>query len=242
MPEIEKSMKQLQIILCCIGLLLYAKPVSGQKINPEDIKRVKIQVTTPRGLEKQPNVTSLLKNRLTQAVTLNGTGTTSSRFLLVCLVQELSSQVTPSTPPQYISELEVSCFIADRVEKTILQQNTFQVKGVARSKEKAVMNAVESIQARNPQLKKFITRGKEKIVAYYRAECNQLMKQIESDIRRQRYEEAMLQLISIPDIDSGCYDYSLSLIELIDELKRRQIIATFEEEEPDTEWVEEYRI
>lgn len=230
-------MKQIQLILCCIGLLLYTKPIFGQQANPEDIKRVKIQITTPCGLEKQANVALLLKNRLTQAVTLNGTRTICSRFLLVCLVQELNSQVTPSAPPQYISELEVNCFIADRIEKTILQQTAFQVKGVARSKEKAVMNAVESIQARNPQLKKFITRGKEKIVVYYRTECNRLMKQIESDIRRERYKEAMLQLVSVPDIDSECHNYSTALIELIDELERQQIMNSLKEEIPDTEWV-----
>lgn len=235
-------MKQIQIIVCCISLLLYTKPILGQTINPEDIKRVKIQVTAPRGLEKLPNVTSLLENRLNQAVALNGTGTTCSRFLLVCRIQELNSRVTPSAPPQYVSELEISCFIADRIEKTILQQSSFQVKGVARTKEKAIMNAVESVQARNAQLKKFITRGKEKIVAYYQTQCKQVMKQIESDIRREHYEEAMLQLVSVPDIDSECHDYSIALIELIDKLKRQQIITSLEEEEPDTEWIEEYRI
>ncbi|EKN09314.1 hypothetical protein HMPREF1076_04343 [Parabacteroides goldsteinii CL02T12C30] len=232
-------MKQIQIILYCIGLLLYVRPAAGQTLNPEDIKQVKIQVTTPSGLEKQVNVASLLKNRLTQAVVLNGTGTTCSRFLLVCYIQELSSQVTPSTPSQYISELEVSCFIADRIEKTILQQGTFQIKGIAGSKEKAVMNAVGSIRSRDPQLKKLITQGKEKIVAYYRTQCRQLMKQIESDIRREHYEEAMLQLLSVPDIDTECHDYAIALTELIDELERQQITASLEEEEPDTEWVKD---
>lgn len=164
-------MKQIRIILYWITLWLQTLPTIGQEINQDDLKRIKIQVVTPQGLEQQPNVAELLKNRLVQAVSLNGTGTTYSRFLLVSQVQELNSQVTPSAPPQYTTELEVSCFITDRTKRTILQQTTFQVKGVARSKEKAVMNAVSSINARNPQLKKLITKGKEKIVTYYRTEC-----------------------------------------------------------------------
>lgn len=164
-------MKQIRIILYWITLWLQTLPAIGQEINQDDLKRIKIQVVTPQGLEQQPNAADLLENRLVQAVSLNGTGTTCSRFLLVCQVQELNSLATPSTPPQYVAELEISCFIADQIEKTILQQATFQVKGVAHSKEKAVMNAVSSINARNPQLKKLITKGKEKIVTYYRSKC-----------------------------------------------------------------------
>lgn len=219
-------------------MLLYTTYTFGQNTDSEDIKRIKIQVATPSGIESQPNVADLLKKRLIQSVALNGIGSTSSRFLLVCQIQELNSYVTQSTPPQYVSELEIYCFLADQIEKTILQQMSFQVKGVDRSKEKAVMNAISSIQARNPQLKKFINKGKEKILAYYHTACTELMKQIESNIRRERYEEAILQLISIPDIDSECKNHSLYLLEQIDELKRKQIIMTLEDD-PNTEWIEE---
>lgn len=160
-------MKQLLYILYCINLLLYSTTGSGQEMNREKTNTVKLQVLTPLGLDKQDGAASLLEERLTQAVILNGIASTTSRFVLVTCIRELSSLVTPSTPPQYLTELEVTCYIADQTEKIILQQTTFNVKGVARSTAKAYWNAIGMIQARNPKLKTLINKGKEKIITYY---------------------------------------------------------------------------
>lgn len=160
-------MKQLLYILYCMNLLLSSATGFGQEINQDKKNTVKLQVLKPLGLEKQDGAASLLEERLTQAVILNGIASTTSRFVLVTSIRELSSQVTPSTPPQYVTELEVSCYIADQTEKIILQQTTFNVKGVARSAAKAYRNATGMIQARNPKLKTLINKGKEKMIAYY---------------------------------------------------------------------------
>ena len=144
-------MKQLLYILYCINLLLSPTTGSGQDMNQKKMNTVKLQVLKP----------------LTQAVILNGIVSATSRFVLVTSIRELSSRVTPSTPPQYVTELEVNCYIADQTEKIILQQTTFNVKGVARSTAKTYLNAIGMIQARNPKLKTLINKGKEKIIAYY---------------------------------------------------------------------------
>ncbi len=160
-------MKQLLYILYCINLLLSPTTGSGQDMNQEKMNAVKLQVLKPLGLEEQDGAASFLEERLTQAVILNGIVSATSRFVLVTSIRELSSRVTPSTPPQYVTELEVNCYIADQTEKIILQQTTFNVKGVARSTAKTYLNAIGMIQARNPKLKTLINKGKEKIIAYY---------------------------------------------------------------------------
>lgn len=163
-------MKQIVNILLCINLLWSPLNSLGQSSNPSDRDSIQIQVAHPSGLAGQDNAVSLLEKRLTQAVVLNGIASTTSRFLLVTDIHELSSQVTTSAPPQYVIELEISCYITDQTEKTVLQQTTFNVKGVARTKAKAYQHAIGSIQARNPKLKTLIKRGKEKITAYYQAQ------------------------------------------------------------------------
>lgn len=158
-------MRQILISLYWISLLLRSICITGQEaVNPEKISQIKIQVATPQGLEEQFNLASLLKKRITQAITLNGMATAPSHFLLTSSIQELSSRVTPSTPPQYTVELEIYCVLTDRTNQANIHQTAFFVKGIASSKEKARMNAIESIKTRNPQLKKFIVKGKEKIV------------------------------------------------------------------------------
>lgn len=159
-------MKQIVNILFCISLLLSSASGFAQSTPPEDPSSVKLQVRKPSGLEKQDGAASLLEERLIQAVVLNGMATAASRFQLATHIRELSSQVTPSTPPQYVTEYEVTCYITDLAEKTILQQTTFNVKGVARTKAKASRNAIDQIQARNPKLKTLLKKGKEKIILY----------------------------------------------------------------------------
>lgn len=161
-------MKQLKIVIYCLGILICSPAISGQENNPnEEAKQIGLEVIKPVGTNIQENVVTLLKEHISQAVILNGVASTHSRFILTTRISELSSQVTPSAPPRYVSEFEVACYITDRSRQAILQQTTFQVKGVAGSKEKAVQNAINSIQARHPRLKQLITKGKEKIAAYY---------------------------------------------------------------------------
>lgn len=167
-------MRLLHILLYCAGIWMCPLSISGQTDSgSEDAKRIKLQVVKPVGLEKQDPVATILESRLIQAVTLNGTTAAHSRFILTTHIQELSSQITTSAPPQYTTELEIVCSIMDKSQKTVLQQTSFNIKGVARSKEKAIMNAITSIQARHPQLKTLITKGKEKIMASYQTECEQ---------------------------------------------------------------------
>lgn len=169
-------MKQILYMLYGICLLLSSASSFGQNADSKESKSVKIQVIRPQGLDKQDGAISLLEERLTQAVILNGIASTTSRFLLVTSIRELSSQVTPSTPPRYVTELEVSCYIADQTEKTVLQQTTFNVKGTGSSKTKAYRNATGMLQARNPRLKTLINKGKEKIIAYYRIRNEESLK------------------------------------------------------------------
>lgn len=165
-------MKQIAHILFYILLLLCSTTGLSQNAGSKEKILPQIQVVKPLGTEKQGEAASLLEERLTQAIILNGIASTTSRFLLVTSICELSSQVTPSTPPQYVTELEVAFYIADQIEKTVLQQTTIIIKGVARTKAKAYQNAVNTIQARNPRLKTLIKKGKEKIIAYYQTQTD----------------------------------------------------------------------
>lgn len=166
-------MKQIRLLLIGVISLFCALPIVGQQtvVNADSLL-IHLQVLPPRGLEKQQNVADILQNRLKQAVVLNGAVAESSPFVLETVIQTLSGQATPSTPPQFVVELEITCSITDRVKRVTLQQTTFHIKGVAQTRMKAVMNAITSIQARHPQLKTLIRKGKEKISSGYETENN----------------------------------------------------------------------
>lgn len=167
-------MKQLCLYISVLLCLLSTLPVAAQS-EPEatDSVQVYLRVLPPRGLENQKNTTDILFEQLKQAVVLNGASYSSSPFVLETEIQTLSCQATPSAPPQFVVELDIICSISDRARRSTLQQTSFRVKGIAATREKAVMNAIMNIRARHPQLKKLIANGKEKIIASYQTEINE---------------------------------------------------------------------
>ena len=93
----------------------------------------------------------MLYNRLNQAVSLNGIGSTdnSNKFLLVSSVTVLSIEPTTTVPINYVAEVEISCFIVDNSRKLLLSQEIMTKKGVADNENKAVTEAIKSIKSRD---------------------------------------------------------------------------------------------
>lgn len=165
--------------LCLFCLCPLAKGQQAE-VGPEDAKQIEFRVVIPEDTPLNENTRKVLKNRLTQAVVLNGSGSSVSPFLLVPVVTVLSKEVTPSAPPMYVTELEVTCYVVDQSRQAILQQSSIVVKGVANNDKKAISQAISSIQSRNGEWKRMITRGKEKIMEYYAAAYEKLLREMEA--------------------------------------------------------------
>lgn len=232
------------VLSLIFGLQLQAQESSANI--PKDESRVELRVVIPEDLPLNSNMKNILRNRLEQAVVLNGLGSSVSRFLLVPHVSILSKEVAPSAPPMYVTELEVTCFIVDQIKQTVLQQSSITAKGIANNDSKSISKAITSIQARNGEWKKMIVKGKKKIVRYYETECAIILKKVESDITRGNFEDALLELESMPKINLECYETALKLKEKIDQKKRdsryaasiQTAIEDLEDGEPDVSWVE----
>lgn len=164
-------MKQLFLYIPAFVCLLFIQPIAAQSaLETADSVQIHLRVLPPRGLENQKNSTDILYEQLKQAVVLNGASYAASPFVLETEVQILSCQATPSAPPQFLAELDIICTISNRAQRATLQQTSFLVKGIAATREKAIMNAIMNVRARHPQLKQLIVKGKEKIRASYQNE------------------------------------------------------------------------
>ncbi|HPH57359.1 MAG TPA: hypothetical protein PLC41_04915, partial [Bacteroidales bacterium] len=153
----------------------------------------------------------------------------------------LSKDVTTTIPQQFVVEMEVFLFIVDVTQKTILQQESIVIKGIAENESKAVLKAVSSLQARNPSLKNLIVRGKDKIVAYYNTECDVLLKKAESLIARKMYYDAVVELESVPLLNNNvsCFEKSLQMLEQIDQSIRLEAKDKMEQGEHNLDWLAE---
>lgn len=132
---------------------------------------IPVRVLMPIHKDVKGDALTVLYNRINQAVTLNGLGssTNESRFLIVSSVTILSKTATPSIPPQFMAEVEVALYFVDNVNKVILSQEMITKKGLDNNEDKAVAKAIKSIQARDPKMKKLIKQGKKRAIEYYKA-------------------------------------------------------------------------
>lgn len=228
-------MKKIILLIIALGLFLPGV-ILGQE---NGSKNIAIKVEMPKNLPVKNDAGNILFNRLNQAVALNGLGATSGKFLLVPNVTVLSKDVTTSIPQQFIVELEVSMFIVDATQKTILQQESITVKGIAENEGKAILKAISSIQSRNPRIKNLIVRGKEKIANYYNQECDLIIKKVESLINRDLYYDAIVELEAIPQTleNAACYEQALKMLEQIDADVRSKAESQIQTAEYDLDWV-----
>ena len=144
------------------GILCAQEELSFEQMIP-------VRVLMPQNNNVKGDALTVLYNRVNQAVTLNGLGSSvnESRFIIVTSVTILSKNVTTSIPPQYMAEVEVAFYFVDNIEKTILAQEIITKKGMADTDDKAVAKAIKSIQARDPKFKKLINLGKKHAIQYY---------------------------------------------------------------------------
>lgn len=156
------------LLFIFIASLLTSYNLYGQAVI-DNATEIKLRVIQPKGLSVN-NAVKLLQERLEQALVLNNAASENSPFLLETEILLLSCQTTPSTPVQVVAEIEMICSITDKLRGETIQQADFQFTGIDTTREKAILNAVKQLRARDPKLKKFILRGKEKLIEKYLSE------------------------------------------------------------------------
>lgn len=185
----------------------------------------------------------MLYNRLNQVVTLNGMASTdnSNKFLLIPSVSVVSVEPTATAPVQYVAEVEISLYLVDNSRKLLISQEILTKKGVAENETKAVNEAIKSIKARDPKLKKLIVNGKNEILDYYDTECERVLKTINTYIEMCMYDDALNELNAIPQIDAelDCYKNSIDVLKNISEDQQSKSNDNIKNETPDVSWINE---
>lgn len=189
------------------------------------------------------NAANTLYNRLNQVLSLNGLASTdnSNKFLLVPSVTVVSIDATATAPIQYVAEVEMTLFLVDNSRKLLMSQETITKKGVAENEKKAVFEAVKSLNARDPKLKKMIVNGKNKIMEYYNTECDKVMETISAYLEMEMYDEALNELNAIPQIDAelDCYKNSIDILSKISIEQQNSSNDNIKNGTPDVSWINE---
>lgn len=178
----------------------------------DDFGRISLSPILGENMDDFPEpAKQLLLTKLLQIATQNGLGggNTQPRFIITSKVNVISKDIVPGPPALVVQNLEVSFFIADYIDQKVYSSVVINLKGVGTNETKAFIEAIKNIKPQSQDLKNFVEIGKLKIVEYYNSECDFILMKIQSLASQKKYEEAIYNLASVPEICKDCYAKSM---------------------------------
>lgn len=151
------------------------------------------------GMDLNESVKKMLNMKLMQIVTANGFGSTSPRYALVPNLVIVDKQVTPTAPPMFSIDFELSLYVLDVAEGVIIGETSLPLKGVDRMEAKVYVSALSQINARNPQLSVFMEKCRKSILDYYATRTMTILQKANSLAERGLYDDAIAALAPIPE-------------------------------------------
>lgn len=151
-------------------------------------------------VEAYPDAARVLESKLNNILSANGIKTQmgDSRFILTGNWIPETKDVIGAAPTQIAYTLNVNLFIGDGEDGTKYISETFRVKGVGSTEEKAHLAAIRNLQSNSQKMSAFVQKGMERIISYYEQNKDNIMASINSLVTKQDYDEAVYQLCLIP--------------------------------------------
>lgn len=188
-------MKKLLLMLCAAAAGLF--PVSAQAPASENI-RITPYVSPDLGL---PGTSAqLLEQKIARMALANGFGSLSGEFLLTADARIVSKEVTPTVPPRELVKVEVALYVVGVRERIVVSEETLTVASVGDASSEAAIFAAAfgKINPRSPQIRRFMTSAREKLVDYYAQRVPMILAEAQACADRAEYEQALALLATVP--------------------------------------------
>lgn len=114
-------------------------------------------------------VDNKLQTRLVTAVNAAGmaAGKDFGQFFVTGRFSHSYTETLPGPPIQTVVHTTLTLYMGDVKNREVYASEAFDLRGVGRSEERALLNALDQIKAGNQTFARFVERGKERIIAYF---------------------------------------------------------------------------
>ena len=184
----------------------------------KDVSAIVLSVVVPEGINGFPDVAkNVLANKITQLATVNGVSAAEGygRFFITAIPSLLTKDIVPGPPQQIAQNLDITFYVADNFDQKVFASVSISAKGVGTNENKAYLNAITNVSPNSSKLKEFFELGKQKIMEYYIAQCDNIIKKAKSLAGQKEYQEAIYHLTAIPDAVPECYEKALAETQII---------------------------
>ncbi len=205
--------------LLLVGTLVLSSSMSfAQSSASKDENRIMLTSWVPPTIEGMPKIARKnLQNKLKQVVTKNGLGGSpfNTRFIISANVSVMSKDILPGPPPMHAYNLDITLYIGDGIEGTVFASETISVKGVGTNENKAYISALKRISPKNSDVQAFVKTGKEKIIQYYKDNCDLIIKKANTLSDQNKNSQAIFMLSAVPSACEECYVKAMNAIKPI---------------------------
>ncbi|MEI6765831.1 MAG: hypothetical protein WCM76_09335 [Bacteroidota bacterium] len=207
--------KYITIFMLVIALYTGFAQAQGTDGKMSDKGRLALAVWVPEQIEGMPiESRKNLENKLSQIVTANGMGgaAVNTRFIITANVTVQTKDITATAPPMQAYTLDVTMYIGDGFEGKSFSSYTTTCKGVGENEVKAYNAALKNIKTNDPNYQAFLEKGKTKIIEYYNAQCDFIIKGAKTAAGMNNFDEAIWNLTNVPDACSDCWNKCMNAV------------------------------
>ena len=181
--------------------------------NTDDVSRIRLTSYLPEQADGlSASTSSSILNKLSQIASQNGLGGGggADRFLITANVVVQSKNITTTAPVMHTLVLEFTMFVGDGIDGTLFASLPIIVKGAGETEIKAYNAALKNIKYDDARIKEFLIGAKNKILDYYKANCDIMLKEVSALSASRNFDMAIYKLLTIPNVVKDCYENAMS--------------------------------
>ena len=155
-----------------------------------------------------------LRNKINFITSTNGIGGSQNnpKFIITANLSVISKDIVPGPPQMITQKIDITFYIGDGIEKKLFNSSTSSVIGVGMNENKSFIDAINKIDPNSIKLVNFIAESKKKIIEYYSATCDFIIRDANSKANQSKWDEAIYNLAAVPDACEPCYNRCLDSI------------------------------
>lgn len=178
--------------------------------NTEDVGKIALSVVMPENIDGlNKSQLSKLEAKIMQITSKAGLSSSgfNQTFVIYPKFAIYSTDVVEGGMQNItVVTAELSLYIKQVSNNMLFSSVSKNLKGSGKNKELAITNAIQQIPTTDKAISTFIAEGKQKIIDYYEANCDNIIRKADGFIQMQQYDQALGLLMSIPEEIQSCHD------------------------------------
>lgn len=174
---------------------------------------ITLKVYLPPYINLPQKPLTILDNKLSQIVTVNGLGGDGfeKRFIITAHPLITEKMLSATIPAKVAVKLNTTIYIGDGIDDTTFSSVEVISKGIGSTEEDALTAAIQKIYTKNPAIISCVEEGKNRIINYYNNISLEIIAKAQSLADMGQYDDAISTLSVIP-MDCSNYDVASRLM------------------------------